>query len=578
MAIMVPARFSQDASPGERDAFIRLKDAPSTDDWIVLHSLDVARHRRQISGELDFLIMVPGLGVLCVEIKACSKLRRDKGAWFYGTNAKPDYRGPFKQASEAMHSLRSQVVGMRPDLSRVVFWSAVIFPYVEFSQSSTEWHDWQVIDRRSYRTRPLPELLKEILVKARNHLSHCKTTTWFQIDSEEPYPQQCDSLLQLIRPSFEFFESPRSRGQRLDDEVKHFTDEQFSAIDCMEQNPRVLYTGPAGTGKTLLAIEAARRSCAEGRRVLFLCFNKLLGEWLVEQTRDIGSGVTTTTLHKFMVRLVGGRVSDNSTEFWQTTLPQLTLDKLIDSQEPIEFDELIVDESQDVCRSEYLDVLDFVLRGGLAAGRWRFFGDFEKQAIFHSSDISPTVVLGERTQNSAPLYTLRVNCRNRPRVAALVELLAGLQPKYRKVLRPDDRIEPKQRYYHSESEQNSLLVSALEESYEAGFKGRDVVILSPFEGEHCCSAKIKTSPWKERLKPLHQSGKGYIGFGTVHSFKGLEAKCVILTDIESMADLKDQNIFYVGISRALERLVIIASSRAKREIVGIATMSKGNAK
>src|SRR5688500_9443632 len=86
-------------SPGEREIFRRLRDDPATSDWIVLHSLDVAEHRKQIAGEIDFVVIVPAKGVLCLEVKACRSLRRDGGLWYYGTEAKADARGPFKQAS-----------------------------------------------------------------------------------------------------------------------------------------------------------------------------------------------------------------------------------------------------------------------------------------------------------------------------------------------------------------------------------------------------------------------------------------------------------------------------------------------
>ena len=138
MAVMIPATIAHDCSPGERDVFRRLSNAPDTEEWIVLHSLDVAHHRRQVSGEIDFVIIIPALGVLCLEIKACSSLRRDGGAWYYGTAAKPDYRGPFKQASEAMHSIRGRVVRRRSELSKVVFWSGVLLPYVTFRTESEE--------------------------------------------------------------------------------------------------------------------------------------------------------------------------------------------------------------------------------------------------------------------------------------------------------------------------------------------------------------------------------------------------------------------------------------------------------
>lgn len=110
MARMIPPTIPAScSSPGEQEIFAKLKQDDATRDWIVLHSLDIAEHLRQVSGEADFVIVVPGLGVLCLEVKACRSLMRKDGLWYYGNDPKGDPRGPFKQSAEAMHSLRQQV-------------------------------------------------------------------------------------------------------------------------------------------------------------------------------------------------------------------------------------------------------------------------------------------------------------------------------------------------------------------------------------------------------------------------------------------------------------------------------------
>src|SRR6266567_1039339 len=139
MALMIPPTLhANTSSQGELEIFLKLQDDPGTREWIVLHSLDVANHSKQISGEIDFVVIVPTKGVLCIEVKACQSLRRSGGQWYYGTDPHPDSRGPFKQASEAMHSLRHKLVIRFPSLSGVLFWSAVIFPYISFETHSEE--------------------------------------------------------------------------------------------------------------------------------------------------------------------------------------------------------------------------------------------------------------------------------------------------------------------------------------------------------------------------------------------------------------------------------------------------------
>src|SRR5260370_424354 len=161
MAKMIPpVPHSGTSSEGEGEIFLSLRDDPVTRDWIALHSLDIARHRKQIAGEIDFVVIIPTKGVLCVEVKGCHSLRRLDGQWYYGFASHPDPRGPFKQASHAMHSLRKQLVARYPALSRVLFWSAVIFPYVPFQEQSGEWHPWQVIDSDLLSTQSIGKLLE----------------------------------------------------------------------------------------------------------------------------------------------------------------------------------------------------------------------------------------------------------------------------------------------------------------------------------------------------------------------------------------------------------------------------------
>lgn len=566
MAIMIPDRISEDSSPGERDLFLRLKKSTDTEDWVVLHSLDVAKHRRQISGEIDMIVVVPGLGVLCLEVKACQRLsRNDRGDWFYGSNPKPDYRGPFKQASSAMHSLRNVFFSSGP-LAKVVFFSGVIFTHVAFNQTSPEWHSWQFLDVHRYSAKPISELLRSMLGNARKHVATTPTCGWFDPNSKTPTPEQCKDIAARLRPSFEFFESPKSRSQRTKSEIKQFTDEQFVALDAMQDNPRVLYKGPAGTGKSVLAIEAVRRACLEGKTTLFLCYNKHLSRKLADEVAGLNPNVECSTLHSFMLKKTGKPAETNNNEFWSTTLPSLALEKLIESNPVKQFDYLVIDEVQDICTAPYLELLDCVLLGGLKEGRFAFFGDFEKQAIFAANSQEPQTVLRKFT-GGLPQFSLRINCRNRPRLAALAHLLGQLNPNYSKVLRDDDQVECFPTYYQDDEDQIQKLVDALEQAYRDGFTGKSIVVLSPLSDRNCCASKILDPKWQQRLKPIGESEAGYIQFGSVQSFKGLEAEFVILTDIEAILDRRSQQIFYTGVTRALERLVILAKEKSKADVI-----------
>jgi len=575
MARMIPPVIPTDyPSEGEREVFRRLKEDPATDGWIVLHSLGLAKHDQRVAGEIDFVAIIPDHGVLCLEVKGCSaaNLRRDEGLWFYGPRDKGENRSPFRQASDGMHSLKRQLLAARPDLGGIQFSSGVIFPYASFDEESVEWSQWEVIDARTLRSAPISKLITRLMRAARHHL--LGSTEAPRIDAAGPSVAQCTTMRDALRGNFEAPIDPRIRSAALETELWRYTSEQFLALDAMAENARMIFAGPAGTGKTLLAMEAARRARASGRRVLFVCFNRLLGSWLEERISDSTPEVLTTTLHRQMLAVSGlGKAPDEAgAEFWDTQLPDAACYRLMAScGETHVFDELVVDEAQDVLRASYLDFLDLSLRGGLAAGRWRMFGDFEKQAIFGSANM-PLEEFRANRVGGAPTYSLRVNCRNTPLVAEWVHVFGGLNPRYSRILRPDDRMHPRLAFYRDDEEQRQLLAESLADLERHGFRDRDIVILSPRAEQACVTASLAAAPWKARVRPFSQGQAASIQFGSIQSFKGLEAPAVVITDIESMSTPAARSLFYVALTRAVQRVVVLAKERVRRQAADILRM------
>ncbi len=577
MATLFPAVIpSGYNSPGERELFSKLRDDTYTQNWIVLHSLDIAQHRKQVTGEIDFVVIIPGKGVLCLEVKAGKSLYRDRGLWYYGTNPKPDSKGPFKQASDAMHSIKDRLIKQRPELSKVVFWSAVMFPYIEFTVESGEWHQWQVIDKRKYQAEPIGWLLERILTKARQYLGN-KRLGWFKPESTGPSVDQCKLIAQVLRPDFECYESPKSRINKTFEEIKRYTEDQFQALDNMAANDRVIFEGPAGTGKTLLAIEFARRAKASNRKVLFICYNKILAKWLQDQTFALGPAVTTCNLHEHMARILGINLRDTSdNSYWKEELPRETIDKLSDPKaRNIRFDEIIIDEAQDIFSTNYLDVLDLSLEGGLATGKWTIFGDFTTQNIFKGNDVSLDEF--KRTlSGNAPIFSLRKNCRNTPRIAGLAQDLAGGTLVYSKTLRQDDGVKPEVHYYSNSEDQRILLVQCLEKLKRDKINNNDIVILSIRSNENCIASKITDQALRNRLTPYGLStDSNRIGYCSIYKYKGMEAPVVIVTDIASF-EAESKSLLYIAVTRALVQLIILASEKLRNQIPFASNNSVGS--
>jgi superfamily I DNA/RNA helicase len=255
------------------------------------------------------------------------------------------------------------------------------------------------------------------------------------------------------------------------------------------------------------------------------------------------------------------RAADDS--FWADELPQLAIAQLLGASDPDLYDDLIVDEAQDVIRSQYLDVLDLSIKGGLSAGRWRFFGDFERQAIFGQDDRARDSLLRHRARDVAQ-YSLRVNCRNTPRIAEYAQVLGGLSPRYSRVLRPDDGVEPELVYYDDAADQGTKLSHSLSLLYDDGFRGPDITVLSVRARESCAN-QLLVQPWRDRLRPVENGGPAAIGHCSIHAFKGLESRAIVVTDVEQIDTAAAQALFYVATTRALHRLIILARSSVRNQ-------------
>lgn len=568
---MIPATIDpQTPSPGERDVFHRLESDPVSAEWTVIHSLDLPHHVRQISGELDFVILIPESGVLCLEVKAAAAIARRNGIWYYGKDAKGESRGPFRQAADAMHSLRGRLCKRRPEFAHVVFWSAVVLPYTTLDLQPEEWHSWQLIDSSRYRSGSLAASCARVLERARALLRTKGSAGWFDPGARIPSRGDCENIARILRPDFEVFQSPRARRQQKSEELKHYTEEQFVALDAMARNPRVVFEGPAGTGKTLLAVECARRANDSGKRTLLVCFNRLLAMWIKRETAGLDL-VTADTLHGYMLKYAGTTPPPNApATFWEDELPHLALERLLEAEGGGAFDLVVVDEVQDLLDERYLDVLDLSLAGGLSTGAWRLLGDFERQAIYGTRPLSIDDFRSARGGGS-PMYSLRANCRNTPRVAMLVRLLSHLDPDYTHILRPDDGVEPDIHFYANDDEAPRALARALEELRSHGYRGSDVVVLSP-RARGAAAERLSDPPWRDRLRPLAAAAQGYTLYGTIHAFKGLEAPAVIVTDLDDVTGSTAEALFYIAVTRPTERLLLLFPESARG---GIAHMLLG---
>lgn len=552
---MIPPLVGPDAPPGERLIFQRLAEDPDCADWLVLHSLHLADVRRALEGEIDFVVIIPGLGVLCLEVKSHRKADRDaNGVWHLGSDA-PTTRSPFEQAAKGMHAVLDYLKRTRLQLHNVPIWSAVWFTNAVADLPATpEWHSWQLLDRHDLRA-PVSRSLSAVMVEARSHFT--RKFPKFDASIRQPDASLCKALAAKLRPKFELAMTPKEISKERAAQRLSFIQEQYEALDLMEHEPRALFTGPAGTGKSFLAAEAGRRHAARGHRVLLLCFNRLLGATVTREFAET-AGVQAQTLHSFMLAAGSAQVPTQADDdWWSQHLPEQALERLLD--EGASYDVLILDEAQDmIANPNYLDVLDASVIGGLSGGRWLMFGDFERQMLYGQVDGRGLL------ERRVPHYTrprLMHNCRNTPQIGAAASRLSQLpDTTYRGYRRRDDGVTPVYRAYESPEQQEALLDTALDALKADHYGSMEVVVISP-RGEQSVASRYAASGNAPRLAP-YNSRNGRVGFTTVQAFKGLEAPAVIVTDIEAVDSEADRSLLYVALSRASDRLYVFAHKRA----------------
>lgn len=573
MAILIPSFFvSKDNLLGEHRIFHLLKNSYNLNGYYIFHSLNIINHNSKREGEADFVILGP-LGILDIEIKGSNKIIRADGKWTY-INKNSSYtanESPFSQAKNNLYSLinniKKNIQDITIDIQKMSGYG-VIFPNMVFKESSVEWDKKIILDENN-----LERLSDFIIELYRYWRSKVNIPKGLDVIS----PTDIDKIKQYLRGNFETVESVRFFIKRNSDIITRLTVEQANILDALNENERILIKGLAGTGKTFLAIEQAKRITSQDKKVLFLCFNRLLAKNIYTQLKTFFDKIDVFNIDALYYRLLNQayqsiRVNDNA------ELRDLFFCYLNEAGfQNQNYDYLVIDEGQDLLNKNTLVLFDKLLSGGFSKGSWIIFYDDEVQnEIFASTELGETL---QQLKKISTSFTLNTNCRNPKKIIDETYRITKLP--VAKILKLDHSSESISLLEYKDNEELIIKVAdTINTNIKSGVKPNEITILFPKRSEAILEkvyqkitgindgfidisemAKKMTDPMQDLLLP-----KKSISHSTIQAFKGMENEIIIIAGIENLSTDIEKAILYTGMTRARAKLYIIYFSSIKKLI------------
>jgi hypothetical protein len=597
MARCIPDYIISQADGHAELAFFERLKAELPDEFIIIPSLEVATRKDGTESEVD-LIILHHRGRLVLEVKG-GKLRRIVGKWERWKYGKwiAERKCPFYQSRANSHAVRERIedkLDKRSPEAGALSGRAIIFPDAMIEIDSIEFADQMVLDQRNLIGEgSVLASISSLLDQAELQFKKGKQRKDQKSQENEaeritkvggaPPPivelpldqiglptrlndEQLIRVAQALKPDL-LTTTSLSAGD-VERELIRLSGGQLRALDRVQGSKRLRIVGGPGSGKTLLAVEVARRELRErpGSKIGLVCFNRSLGSFLGEVARS--EGLLTAVTGSFYVhvdRLLSdvGRADGDMNYYHQRVQQAVAAAKT--QSEDAKFDVLIVDEGQDFRDDgDKLALLDSLLKGGLAKGRWRWFEDLN-QILTPPATEKPSAALTEMTStlDDAGEYALRGNWRNTAQIAARVSAAMAMDYEADGLALEGPEVLTVPLMPGKEFAMLDALVrqKLAPEIATRQYSPEDIVVLSmrgagkaSFEGQTTLGG-FPLVPYD----PVAPHVPGAIRATSVFKFKGMESHIVILTDLDQLATVRDRRKAYVGMSRARYKLFLVAT-------------------
>ena len=309
--------------------------------------------------------------------------------------------------------------------------------------------------------------------------------------------------------------------------------DQYEKMDELELNKRIVVTGGAGTGKTLLAQYEAKRLSRLNNKVVFSCSSKIMSETMSELFKDIKE-VDVINFNDF------------------------------DEYEENYADALIIDEGQDIINLDNLEKIEKILKGGLEKGNWRIFCDPNNQSnIDGYYEENALNILSELS--SCTIQKLNTNVRNTKNILDFVSKSTGADLEI-------SRFGAGQKVSTSIYQNNNFknkLIELLDNLIRQQTSFGDICIITSGKEEDIYDElplKYQKKSIIHTLKNLNYD-EHKIKISSVKNFKGFESSCIIFTDHNfNKTDELLNNYLYVGMTRSMLVLCLLISEKTREFI------------
>lgn len=336
------------------------------------------------------------------------------------------------------------------------------------------------------------------------------------------------------------------------------TSEQVRIMDALGANDHLLINGGAGTGKTLLAADFAEKQSVQGKKVLFLTYNKNLANSVSYQLGE-SSCLKIINIHALFgeyVTVDTGSLEKNAQKYFSENLPDAfyAYMKTIDKKQlaELQYDLLVMDEGQDILKPNYLYCLDFLLKGGFDKGRWAVFYD-EKQNIYNPEYQDGLDIL---LSYASTKFKLFMNCRNTIQIGTYSTRISGVDMG---TFLKENGEEVQKITYSDEKDFVNKIKDILKKLKQENVLMHDIVFLSPKRYENSMLGKVDIAV--NVLGSNLQGTEDMPVYATIQGFKGLDSKIVILFGIEDIRDEVFSRYAYIAMTRARTLLYIVGAEK-----------------